>query len=118
MKKKRLGEWLKSGAYLPPRLRDFHAQKDLFKTIEEMLARSPISDEVRDSWIGRHVYVIDYFLWFMARHGYTLQRSRQPVEFEDLNATIAERQERDMEMFRKMLGGRRTERQESPDVTR
>jgi hypothetical protein len=34
--------------------------------------------------------VIDYFLWFMAAHGYTLQRTRkQGVQFADLDTTMA-----------------------------
>ena len=88
MAKRDLVGWLKSGEYLPSFLRDFHDQKDLFKCVEEMVNRHPIPNG--DSWIGRHVYVVDYFLWFMARHGYTLQKSRQPVEFEDYDKAIQE----------------------------
>ncbi len=87
MAKRDLVEWLKSGEHLPSFLRDFHDQKDLFKRVEEMVSRRPIPNG--DSWIGRHVYVIDYFLWFMARHGYTLQKSRQPIEFEDYDKASA-----------------------------
>lgn len=87
MAKRDLVGWLKSGEYLPSFLRDFHDQKDLFKCVEEIVNRHPIPNG--DSWIGRHVYVVDYFLWFMARHGYTLQKSRRPVEFEDYDKTIS-----------------------------
>lgn len=86
--------WMKSGAYLPPPMRDFHDQKDVFKSVHEMVERSR---EKRDGidytdgvgWVAAQVYSVDFFLWYMARHGYTLQRSRQRLEFQDLSATVA-----------------------------
>ncbi len=101
MAKRNLVEWLKSGEYQPSFLRDFHDQKDLFKRVEEMVSRRPIPNG--DSWIGRHVYTIDYFLWFMARHGYTLQKSRQPVEFEDYDKAISEWRETSLDTTAAMI---------------
>ncbi len=101
MNKKDLVEWLKSGGYLPSVLRDFHDQKDIFKRVEEMVNRRPIPNS--DSWVGRHIYVIDYFLWFMARHGYTLQKTRQPVEFEDIGKQMEEWREKKNSEFAAML---------------
>jgi hypothetical protein len=40
-------------------------------------------------WVAGQCYVIDIFLWFMARRGYTLQRSRQRLPFRDLDADVA-----------------------------
>lgn len=82
-------EWLKTGNYLPPAMRDFHDQKDLFKTVHELveLSRLKHPDEHRlenMTWVDAHVYTVDIFLWFMARRGYTLQRSRQKLPFRDL----------------------------------
>ena len=36
-----LDTWLKSGEYLPPPLRDFHDQKEVFKTIHERISEDP-----------------------------------------------------------------------------
>ena len=87
--------WLASGAFLPPFLRDFHNQKDLFKwlfwNIAEVRKKDP--RKVRDlesmNWVAAHIFTIDWFLWLMAKHGYTLQRSRAPVDFDDIDAKIA-----------------------------
>ena len=81
-------DWMKSGEYLPPILRDFHDQKDLFKTMHQivMVDKHEYCKEV--SWIAGQCYVIDIFLWFMARRGYTLQKSRQRFEFNDLQAEL------------------------------
>lgn len=81
--------WMKAGEYLPDFLRDFHDQKDAFKAIHEM---SGVQEGyVKDvSWIAAQVYTIDFFLWWCARRGYTLQRSRKPVLFRDAEADIAE----------------------------
>jgi hypothetical protein len=80
--------WLKSGEYLPDFMRDFHDQKDVFKACDEVMQRSVEKNGgsyMRDlSWADAHVYTVDIFLWMMARHGYTLQRSRKRVPFSDL----------------------------------
>lgn len=82
-------EWLKSGEYLPPFMRDFHDQKDVFKTLQEVVERRNAKDGRGSytadlTWITAHVYTVDVFLWIMARHGYTLQRSRKRVPFADI----------------------------------
>lgn len=77
-------EWLKTGAYLPKPLRDFHAQKNLFKVMHESI-QEPLNPLIkRPSWVEGHVYVIDVFLWYMARRGYTLQRTKVKGNFRDL----------------------------------
>ncbi len=50
-------------------------------------------------WMAGHVFVIDFFLWFMAQHGWTLQRSRRPVAFHDLAGTLKASRDADMEAF-------------------
>lgn len=78
--------WRKDGEHLPPFMRDFHDQKNLFKTIHEQA----VFDVNAPSWINAHIYTVDAFLWFMARHGYTLQRSRTRLPFSDINTTLSE----------------------------
>lgn len=74
--------WLKSGEYLPEFMRDFHDQKDLFKTIHSLYRDS---ENVNDmpNWVQGHQYVIDWFLWYMASRGYTLQKSRKKLKFRE-----------------------------------
>lgn len=102
-RKKTIREFCDSRHYLPRFMRDFHDQKDLFKGISEfykLAEKAAAAEDLNNpdcikhhhlkgySWVLAHVYVIDFFLWFMAHHGYTLQKSRAPVEFCDIDATI------------------------------
>jgi len=78
--------------HLPKFMRDFHDQKELFKTIEFVLGPGNVS------WVEGHIYVIDRFLKFMAMHGYTLRKTRQG---RDLKCAIAERRKVEVEDFLK-----------------
>lgn len=91
-------QWLKSGEYLPEPLRDFHDQKEVFKAMHE-IAREPSGAMVRrPGWIEGQCYVIDVFLWFMARRGWTLQRTRRAGDFRDLADDVrAQTEKRDAE---------------------
>lgn len=80
----RLSEWLNSGEYLPRFMRDFHDQKDIFKTMHNTIHNADDNGNPRDG----HIYVVDTFLWYMARCGYTLQRSRKDVSFKELQEDI------------------------------
>lgn len=80
----RLSEWLNSGEYLPRFMRDFHDQKDIFKTMHNTIHNADDNGNPRDG----HIYVVDTFLWYMARCGYTLQRSRKDVPFKELQEDI------------------------------
>lgn len=85
--KRSLDEWMHKGLYLPPFLRDFHDQKDVFKCIDEIVGRSRDKSygDLLPGWVGAHIYVVDFFLWYMARRGWTLQRSRQPLDFVEMD---------------------------------
>lgn len=86
-----IGAWLKSGKHLPIWLRDFHDQKDTFKAIHEIYCGNESAKEI--NWREAHCYVIDMFLWFMARRGYTLQRTRTKLEFGDVRIDVAAQKE-------------------------
>lgn len=101
-----LNAWLKSGCYLPPFLRDFHDQKEVFKTIHASIDPENLSIK-RVSWVDGHCYVIDIFLWWMAKRGYTLQRTRQKGPFNDLTADIETRKQADTATFKDYLDSRR-----------
>lgn len=77
-----LEAWMDSLQYLPESMRDFHDQKDVFKAIHEIINANETANKIgfRDG----QIYTIDVFLWFMARRGYTLQRSRKDLPFRDL----------------------------------
>lgn len=104
-------EWMRSGKYLPPVLRDFHDQKRIFQIVAEMVDRrrqraATSFDRTLDdlpNWIAAHIYVIDFFLWFMALRGWTLQRSKRPFEFFDLDKDLAALDERKAEAFKAMI---------------
>jgi hypothetical protein len=84
--------YLKTGAYLPKPLRDFHDQKEVFKTMHAMI--DPANESIKSvGWVQGQCYVIDIFLWFMAARGWTLQRSRVKADFRDLDADIEARRE-------------------------
>jgi hypothetical protein len=87
-----------NGRYLPRELRDFHDQKDLFKTIEHV---SGVGKQ-KISWIDAHIFTIDIFLWFMARRGYLLKKtSSKKYNFKSLEADISSYKE---EMFQALRG--------------
>ena len=103
-------EYLESGMYLPPFMRDFHDQKDVFKFLDDVQERSiekhrngDRSDSV--NWRTAQVYTIDIFLWVMARHGYTLQRSRKKLPFSDIDCTVGAENDRRRKEMAEALGG-------------
>jgi len=105
--------WLKSGEYLPEPLRDFHDQKDVFKAMHEIIQERPGDLIKRPTWIEGQVYVIDIFLWFMARRGWTLQRTRRHGKFRDLDADVAGQSEKRDAAFMAMFAAQR----QQPDAT-
>jgi hypothetical protein len=92
--KSKLERWLEAGRYLPRFMRDFHDQKDLFKAIHQTI-KVHDKDYIGDvTWVKGQIYVIDIFLWWMARRGYTLQPARADLEFVDIHETIHQQNER------------------------
>jgi hypothetical protein len=103
-----LEQWLKSGAYLPPPMRDFHDQKDVFKALYDTIRMPERLQHI--SWVDAQIFTIDIFLWWMARRGYTLQRCRAHQEFVDFDKSVADARERRdaaaMQMLREHLAAR------------
>jgi hypothetical protein len=95
--------WLKAGRYLPKFMRDFHDQKDLFKAMHETVDIKGHDIAGKVDAVTGHCYVIDVFLWFMARRGYTLQRSPAKFEFMDLRQTVRDCKERRAALFGEVL---------------
>lgn len=89
----KLQNWREKQMHLPPFMRDFHNCKELFKGIEQFLVFDDDNPAKTVSWVQAHCYTVDAFLWFMARHGYTLQRSRANQSFDDLGSLLKELKE-------------------------
>ena len=110
-----LDEWMKSAQYLPPVIRDFHDAKDVFKALHDLVNVQGHDYAGEISTVAGQCYVIDIFLWWMAKHGYTLQTSRQRLEFRDIHESIKKSRDIRAESFRQMLAESRAEKQ--PPVT-
>ena len=107
-------KWRDNGGHLPEELRDFHDQKDLFRLMHRAFGDPKPDALVREpNVVEGHCYVIDKFLWFMARYGYTLQRTRSKLPFDSLSEDIAnmrrERAESLARMFKKDAGDGQTD---------
>lgn len=83
-------------------MRDFHDQKDVFKAMHNTITNANDNGNARDG----HIYVVDTFLWYMARCGYTLQKSRKQVEFKDMNDDIERMRREFSEKFLDMLSAK------------
>lgn len=108
-----LDAWMKEGRYLPDFMRDFHDQKDLFKAMDEVAQRSVAKGNryIEDvSWTSAQVYTVDIFLWVMAKHGYTLQKTRKPFAFGDIGSFVKAAMDRWKEQASAMLTAALTDR--------
>lgn len=90
-----LDDWMNAGHHLPNFMRDFHDQKDLFKMLHDTYrqkCKDSIDGEYPPSFTVGDTprYTVDVFLWTMAQHGYTLQRTRKRLAFSDITTTIRE----------------------------
>lgn len=83
-----LKRYVESADYLPDVLKDFHDQKLLFKRLGEIVKNRKDGYTDNVSWTAGQVYTIDVFLYYMAVHGYTLQRSRKQVDFENIDEDL------------------------------
>jgi hypothetical protein len=100
----KLKQWRADGHHLPKVLRDFHDQKEVFKAMHDMLIVKPSDIGSEISVVEGQVYVVDRFLWFMARHGYTLQKSRARQNFDSLEGNVQSFTEQRNAAFAKLLG--------------
>ncbi|CAD5376765.1 conserved hypothetical protein [Pseudomonas sp. OF001] len=85
-----LKAWRDEQKHLPEFMRDFHNCKRLFRGISEYIALDEDHPAKDVNWRQAHCYTIDVFLWFMARHGFTLQRSRAKQNFDSLDDVLDE----------------------------
>lgn len=81
-------------------MRDFHDQKDVFKA---MYFKQDCESAGDISWVQGQIYVIDCFLWFMAKRGYTLQKSRKNLDFKDIQQDIEDFKNHESEMAKKIF---------------
>lgn len=83
-----LNTYMNNQENLPDFMKDFHDQKDLFKTMYDQFKDShDVLENV--NWVDGHQFTIDVFLWWMGRHGYKLQKiKKKGIEFSDPTETI------------------------------
>jgi hypothetical protein len=102
-----LDSFLKNGVYLPPELRGFYAQKSLFRRIQEVSSRYKWGYLEKPPMQVAMCYTIDIFLWFMAKHGYTLQKTRVKVEglkdFGEMMDEFEQQRQADRDFFLKAM---------------
>jgi hypothetical protein len=100
-------KWLESRAYLPSFLRSHDKQKELFKCIHDTVDVKKSVPMTPPNWIDAQCYVIDVFLWYMAKRGYTLQRCRnKSLEFKDLQEDLNSFRESQFDLFHQELAKR------------
>lgn len=95
-------KWIEDQEYLPPALRDFHDQKDVFKSMVPMIHNYNKSQDSQicrsvcevKNWTDLHCWTIDVVLRFFAIRGYTLQpmpkHLREKRGCLDLSETVAD----------------------------
>lgn len=104
--RKSVSAFRENGRYLPPALRDFHDQKDVFRLIHR-ITKVEGNEYCKDvTWVAGQCYVIDIFLWTMARFGYTLQRSRANVDFADMQEFIKAHKAQETETLKQIFQSR------------
>lgn len=94
----KLEEFMSENNYLPPFMQDLHDIKNIFKAIEDSIitnrrkSDNPLfsNSEGNITWCQGLIYTTEIFLYFMAHHGYTLQKSKRNLPFYELEDTINE----------------------------
>lgn len=83
-----LNKFMGDKKYLPTFMKDFHDQKDIFKAMHELYETNNADNprEEMPNWRDGHCYVIDWFLWYIAQRGYTLQKNRTKIKFREFTA--------------------------------
>lgn len=89
----KITEYISKEKHLPKFLKDFHDQKDFFKSLWWWQQKGGESTELsKHTWVSQHIYTIDIFLKFMAFHGYKLKKIRSVTDTHDINETISIRE--------------------------
>lgn len=100
-----LKQWREEGKHLPEFLRDFHDQKDFFKTLHDRVTIEDHGIAKDINFTQGHAYTVDCLLHFLARFGYTIQKSRAKQNFDDLNEVIKQNMDWRRDMFAQALSG-------------
>lgn len=81
-------EYREQGKHLPDFLKDFHDQKDFFKSMYDVYATELENELPGYTWRSNHIFTIDFFLHFCALHGYGLRKLvAKDVDFIDIEVT-------------------------------
>lgn len=103
----KINAWREDGKHLPPFMRDFHDQKDLFKWMHHIVSKNNADkadyEKLEMNFRDMHLFTVDFFLWFMAQHGYTLQKTKKKLDFYDIEKTVGDYREQSMEQSANVL---------------
>lgn len=103
----KIADWRDDGKHLPEFLRDFHDQKDFFKFLYDTVDVEGNSMTKDVNWVAAHVFTIDILLWKLAQYGYTLQKNKTKLEFDDIHAAISKNDaERRSQFYQALLGAK------------
>lgn len=109
MSRKTFDDWREAKEYLPDWMRDFHDQKELFKKLLRTDPPKDLSFNYLEGLnpVNTHIFVVDYFLWILAAHGYTLQKTKRKDDYNDIHAYLRkaydERIERESKVLQEIL---------------
>jgi hypothetical protein len=109
-------DYVRSGKHLPAPLRDHSDAADVFRAMHGLMDFSGGGYGRNTGVTEGHCYVIDMFLWFMAKRGYTLQRSRAPVEFRDLDTDVQAYVKQQRDTFFGILNAELTRNREAAEA--
>lgn len=106
-------EWRASGEHLPKFFRDFHDQKALMGAMHYFTRKEECKELEAINLVNGHVYIVDVFLHFMARHGYTLQKTRKNLPFEDIEENISQYLDMTRNQFYNLISGEKNDDKQS-----
>ncbi len=97
-------EYTKELKYLPDFFKDFHDQKDVMKVIYDLYKDDEAFKKFPNTWVDSHVFLVDFFLYFMSLHGYKLQKiKKKDIEFFNIDDTVKHFKEKRIEILSKIL---------------
>ncbi len=114
-----LNEKLKNQQFLPAWMRDFHEQKDVFKSFSQWFREALKNHRAKSDmdcltdaldglgWVDIHIFMVDYFLYWMATQGYHLQKWNPKCGTYDIHETIAKRRKQELEDLHALISQRK-----------
>lgn len=100
---KKIMRWREDQKFLPYFLKDFHDQKLFMKALAHYDGCDFFDNNPTISWQDVHCYLIDFFLWRLARFGLVMKKSRKHLDFLDIDTMLNEFDEMMAQSFHNLL---------------